>query len=160
MKEIWKNIPGYKGKYQVSDQGRVKGIRVRHMQTPKATNGYPVVMLYSNGYRKTALVHRLVALAFLPRVKNKPHVNHKNGVRYHNVVTNLEWCDNKGNHQHAAAHGRKAKGEKNGNYKLKDAQIKRVRSLIRNGVRTGVIAAQFNVSRDLIYKIKIGVQRK
>lgn len=94
--EIWKDIKGYEGKYQVSDQGRVRSLNYRKtgqtkiLSLLKVSSGYLGVYL---GHNNLKLVHRLVAMAFIPNPNNLPCVNHKSMVRSENFASNLEWCD-------------------------------------------------------------------
>jgi hypothetical protein len=103
MKEEWKPIPESDGKYLVSNFGRVKPIRTN--QTPLkpylGKDNYLRVKIYGKNktYRRT--VHRLVALAFIPNPENKKTVNHKDGVRTNNVITNLEWATHSENKLHS-----------------------------------------------------------
>ena len=122
MKEIWKDIEGYEGFYQVSNLGRVKSLD-RHdafdrlvkgkMITPRKNNyknidgdEYVYVDLYRNGKGKRKYVHRLVAEAFVPRVAECNVVNHLDGTRSNNRADNLEWTTKKGNTLHALNNGR------------------------------------------------------
>ncbi|MCR5524688.1 MAG: HNH endonuclease [Lactobacillus sp.] len=95
-KEIWKDIQGYEGLYQISDFGRVKSLYKQSMiLKPQINNrGYYFVMLYKNGKYHHALVHRLVATAFIPNKDNLTQVNHKDEDKSNNSVSNLEWCTN------------------------------------------------------------------
>jgi hypothetical protein len=101
--EIWKDIEGYEGKYQVSSCGRVKSLnynktgREQILEPIKFSNGYLLVCLYKNGKGKYKLIHRLVAEAFIPNPKNLPYVNHKDENKENNRVDNLEWCEQKYN---------------------------------------------------------------
>jgi len=99
-KEIWRDIPGYEGKYQVSNIGRVVSyINNRrhpasaHILKQKLCGGYFCVALCSKSYR----VHRLVAMAFIPNQENKPYIDHINTIRTDNRVENLRWCTQKEN---------------------------------------------------------------
>lgn len=101
--EIWKDIEGYEGSYQVSNFGRVKSMmnskRGRKLAkdcilSPTYTGimKYPAVLLYRNGRKRTSSVHRLVAQAFIPNPMHFPIVNHKDENPQNNHVDNLEWC--------------------------------------------------------------------
>ena len=105
MTEIWKDIVGYEGLYQVSNLGnvkRLKGYKGRgkgyiveeHLIQPSINSrGYQNVILCKNGKTKTFSMHRLVAIAFLDNSDNLPEVNHKDEDKTNNCVDNLEWCD-------------------------------------------------------------------
>jgi hypothetical protein len=96
--EIWKPVVGFEGKYQVSNFGNVRSLRFRNQNFPKdltqKTNnkGYKVVDLTDKGKNKPALVHRLVAMAFIDNPNNFPIVNHKDENPQNNHADNLEWC--------------------------------------------------------------------
>ena len=77
MEEIWKDIEGYEGLYQVSNMGRVRSLRNNIILRQGITNGYERVLLCTNNIRKGYSVHRLVAMAFIPNPNNYPIVNHK-----------------------------------------------------------------------------------
>lgn len=111
--EIWKPAPGYEGRYSVSSEGRVRGLRSGKVLSPNLQNsGYHIVHLYtgSRKSRKVELVHRLVALAFVDG--SGPEVNHKDGVKTHNASGNLEWATKPENMQHAYAIGLGNPGKK------------------------------------------------
>lgn len=112
MTEIWKDIVGYEGLYQVSNLGnvkRLKGYKGRgkgyiveeHLIQPSINSrGYQNVILCKNGKTKTFAMHRLVAIAFLDNSDNLPQVNHKDEDKTNNCVDNLEWCDSKYNNNY------------------------------------------------------------
>ena len=101
MKEAWKDIKGFEGRYQVSNLGRVKslcyhnGTSERILKQRNNLSGYPIVNLYKKGSDKGTLktVHRLVAEQFIPNENNFPMINHKDENPENNNVRNLEWCD-------------------------------------------------------------------
>lgn len=98
MAEVWKDIPGYLG-YQVSNYGRVRSPR-QVLKPREHTHGYHRVSLSLNGKETDHYVHRLVADAFIPKVKGKTEVNHIDGDKANNCVENLEWADRSVNELH------------------------------------------------------------
>ena len=103
MQEIWKDIVGYEGLYQVSNLGNVRSLNYNHTGKEKLLkqnincNGYNYVVLAKEGSRKTYTIHRLVAIAFIPKSENKDCVDHINGIRTDNRVVNLRWATLKEN---------------------------------------------------------------
>ena len=100
MQEIWKDISGFEGVYEISSYGRVRSIKSgKILSTSKCggCRGYLSVCLSKNGKRYGKLVHRLVAEAFIPVVEGLSEVNHKDEDKTNNRVENLEWCDHKYN---------------------------------------------------------------
>lgn len=95
--EIWKDVEGYEGHYQVSNFGRVRRIRTRLLQPGKNKQGYSIVVLCVGEQRRTVLVHRLVAKAFVPNPRNVDVVNHLDEQPSNNRADNLEWCTLKEN---------------------------------------------------------------
>lgn len=96
--ENWKPVAGYEGLYEVSDMGRVRSLVTNRVLKPGYNNcGYIQVLLCKSGHRKNALIHRLVANAFVPNPDMKPCVNHLDENKKNNVASNLEWCTYKEN---------------------------------------------------------------
>ena len=104
--EIWKNAPDFPG-YQVSNAGRVcsKG-RILRVDNVK---GYDRVRLYRDKHVVRMLVHRLVALAFIPNPDGLPQINHKNEIKTDNRAENLEWCTAQYNNAYGTGRERAAK---------------------------------------------------
>ena len=105
MKEIWKDIEGYEGLYQVSNMGRVKSLErmkwngrgyqkipEKILKASEYRGGYLQVNLSKDGKAKDCKIHRLVATAFLENTDNLPIINHKDENPKNNCVQNLEWC--------------------------------------------------------------------
>lgn len=112
--EVWKDIQGYEGLYQVSNLGRVRsleritkrfnGFKIceykdgnKILKLSKNNKGYLTIGLCKDGKEKKCKVHRLVAQAFIPNLYGLPQINHKDENKENNIVSNLEWCNNKYN---------------------------------------------------------------
>lgn len=103
MPEIWKEIDGYNGVYQVSNLGKVrKSASLKPIAICLNTTGYEQVNLSDGFTRKKLLVHRLVAQAFIPNPNNLPQINHIDENKRNNKVSNLEWCDASYNNNYGA----------------------------------------------------------
>ena len=100
--EIWKDIVGYEGWYKVSNKGNVYSVERKDslgrktggfmISSRRHTQGYLQADLRKDGIRKSKLIHRLVAQAFIPNPNGLPQINHKDEVKDNNNVENLEWC--------------------------------------------------------------------
>lgn len=108
MTEIWKPIRGYEGLYDISNKGRVRSYKNGKWglcENPKVLVGYKgkhyLTVILCKEEKKTFTIHSLVADAFIPNPENKREVNHIDGNKLNNDVTNLEWVSHKENMQHA-----------------------------------------------------------
>lgn len=113
--ETWKPVKGFEGLYEVSNLGRIKAlarkkncnrgwgwIKEHIMKQTTASSEYCRVPLTNKEHiKKYYLVHRLVAMTFIPNPKNLPQVNHIDGDKLNNSVSNLEWCTREDNIKHA-----------------------------------------------------------
>ena len=109
--EVFKDIKGYEGRYQISNHGRVKSLQRKGRLTDKIlkfgfnNGGYHIISLCKNGHTKTKTIHKLVLVAFSSNLKNKPCCNHLDGIKTNNHIDNLEWVTDRENHIHASLNG-------------------------------------------------------
>lgn len=157
----WLPIHGYNGIYEINNYGEVRSLKRsgRHIQKllkpQKITGGYNGYNLCKNNIQKTFKGSRLVAIHFLKPVKGKYIVNHKDGNKRNDCITNLEWCTHKENTRHLiSVLGYKRHGIFNKSSKLSDGDIKEIRKLVENGVKGKSIASLFNVTPANISSIK------
>jgi hypothetical protein len=162
MAEIWKDIIGYEGLYQVSNKGRIKSF-------PKKGHKEDLILsliLTDKGYYRVGIrkdknkimfhVHRLVGAAFIPNPENKPEINHIDGNPLNNCVENLEWCTRSENSIHSYKTGLQIsqKGEQHGRSKLKDWEVKQIREIYScGGIKMKDIGLKFGISRQSVYRI-------
>jgi len=174
-KEIWKDVKGYDGLYQVSNLGRVKSLdryvnskgdsqqlkkgKVLNMHLKK--DGYIGIVLCNYGKQKNFRVHRLVAESFIPNPENKAQVNHIDGIKTNNNFLNLEWATDSENIKHAFKNNLipKASGSKNPMAKLTKEQVDDIRN---NNMLTPnkELSKKFNVSKTCIYRVKNNITWK
>lgn len=110
--EIWKDVVGYEGYYEVSNTGKVRNAITQHILSPGISQGYYYVALYKDTVRHNKQVNRLVAEAFLDNTCGYPMVNHKNEIKTDNNVDNLEWCTYSYNNSYGGAPKRRGDGLK------------------------------------------------
>ena len=97
MEEVYKKIDGYEN-YEVSNLGNVKNTKTNRILKPgKDTNGYYFIGLSKNNIRKTFLIHRLIAYAFIPNPENLREIDHINQDKANNSITNLRWVSRSNN---------------------------------------------------------------
>ena len=95
-----KSILDYENIYYASTEGHIENSRKR-LKSYTINSGYEAIKLTKEGKKKAFLVHRLVALTFLPNEEDHPEVNHIDGNKSNNALSNLEWCSRSENKQHA-----------------------------------------------------------
>lgn len=171
-KEVWKDIKGFEGVYQVSNLGNVKSLD-RYL--PYKTNGskfykgqeivkrpnncgYLRVGLSKNKKQHHYFVHRLVAQTFIENFNNLEQVNHKDGNKLNNRVDNLEWVTLEDNISHSIETGlRKCKGSDNNYSKLTEEEVVVIKKRILSEEETLTeIAKDFNISISVVSCIKLG----
>lgn len=166
MKEIWKDIKEYQGKYQVSNLGKIRTLikwdlnkrkyiaTIKNIKLRKDKDGYILVDLHKNNKTKTFKVHRLVAEAFISNPNNYPQINHKNEIKNDNRVENLEWCSNEYNARYGTKNQRAAKKNKKKvlQYDLKGNFIEEYSSLTEAGSKNNMNIT--NISAVCIGKAK------
>ena len=169
MEEIWAKVPDYELIYEVSNLGRIKRLRYlrknlltgtmsvfeeRILKPFSLKNGYLLVDLCKNNTKKKYLLHRIVAMSFIPNNENKDQVNHINGIKTDNRAINLEWNTRSENQKHAIRIGlRHARGENNSQRKLNDNMVM---SILNDKRPYKIISNEYNVSIPTISDIKRG----
>ena len=158
--EIWKDVIGYEGLYQVSNLGNVKSLekktkfgrscKIHNERILKQSNTLGYLIISIN--KKCVKVHRLVAKAFIANPENKKQVNHINGIKTDNRVENLEWNTSKENNNHAVNIGlNKNYSIFNGNSKLNINEILFIRN---SNIKNTLLSKKFNVTTTTIHHIK------
>lgn len=162
VNEIFVPINGTNGSYEISNCGRVKRVgsnkgpgypkKDRFLFGNKDIYGYYRVAIPIVGVVKTVKIHQLVARHFINNPLGKNTVNHKDGNKYNNHISNLEWCTYAENNTHAYENGLKdSRGVKNGRSKLTENQVQEI--LVSNG-RQKDIALKYGVNQTMVSAIK------
>lgn len=142
MEEIWRDVIGYEELYEVSNLGQVRTKekirwnskcfafrKVRYLTIKEHPSGYIYAALSKDKKQRRYLVHRLVADAFIPNTNNKPFVNHMDGNKLNNVLSNLEWVTRSENAIHAFKIGLQCnKGEKHPKHKATEKIVLEIRA--------------------------------
>lgn len=159
MQEEWRDISGFEGRYQVSNTGRVKSlsrkvnnhtgmllVKEKILTAKPNPKGYVHIRVNNNdGVKSTIRVHRAVAEAFLSNPDNKPQVNHIDGNKSNNIITNLEWCTNGENQIHAYKNGLNHHSEKSGRPK---------KSVIQIDAKTGRVVCEYDSIAEAAKAVK------
>lgn len=154
-----KFIPNTNNKYEIYEDGRVFSRHVRRFLSPDLHDGYYRYRLtMSDGKLKNLFAHRLVALSFIDNPKNYPVVNHIDGDKLNNLISNLEWCTVQYNCQHANDTGLRVapKGEECTYAKLTHDIVEEIKQDISDGMIYDDISDKYNISPSTISLIKNG----
>lgn len=154
----WRAVPGWEGKYEVSDMGQVRSIkggrRLGKILTQHLTHdGYPRLRLVSAERGQMYTVHILVAAAFLGPRPDGYTVNHKDGVKVNSRLSNLEYISLKANHEHAALMGLHARGERQGSAKMTIDTVRDLRQRYDAGESAYKLAKEFGISAPQAWNI-------
>ena len=155
MTEVWKEIAGYGGRYEVSDHGNIRSntTRPRVLTQHTLPTGYVFCTTRgSDGKTINFRVGREVALAFLD-APNGREVNHKDGDKANNHVSNLEWATKSANCTHRSRVLGKVRGEVHGRARLTEDQVRAIRLDKRYAI---TIAAELGVASSTIDRIRSG----
>lgn len=164
MNEVWKDVVGYEGLYQISNLGNIKSFK-RYKEgkilNPKSDkDGYKEIGIRDfNGDRKFKRVHRLVAECFLENPNNYEYINHKDNNPANNVVSNLEWCTIEYNNKYRFEHGNAChKGSKSPRASITEEIAIQIYTLGLSGKYTeSELAKMFNTTRSVVNKIRLNI---
>ena len=172
MQEIWKDIKGHEGYYQVSNKGRIRSVdrkakigngntrtvKGRIMKTDLSNSGYLRVCGCRDCKKFKIDVHRAVAEAFIPNPEDNPQTNHKDGVKTNNHVDNLEWATRSENQRHAFKNGLKnmPKGSTHHASKLTEDDVRDIKKYLEDGLTQSTIADYYGVASSVISRINTG----
>ena len=153
MQERWKIAAGFPW-YEVSSHGRIRRAGTgRMLRLPTNTSGYFHIGLYREEGRKHVLVNRLVLLTFLGPQPTGKQCSHKDGNRKNNRIENLEWATKLENERMKATHGTSNIGQRNGRAKLRESDVREIRSRSALGCLQCDLADEFGVSSVTIGQI-------
>ena len=170
MKEVWKPVKvwGFYGRYEISNLCRIKSLyksgpnNSQKRQKPYVSDGYKMV----SGYYSTALsckyklvfrrINRLVLETFIGKAPHGYQAAHLDGDKSNNKLTNLAWVTAKTNAAHKNFHGTQPQGEKCGNARLTEDQVREIRKARFDGITGTSLAIKYGVPNSQIYRISLG----
>jgi len=153
------DIPGYEGLYAINRNGDIWSYYSGKILKQWLTLGYPYITLCKETKKRKRRVARLVALTFIPNPKNKPEVNHKNGIKKDNYIDNLEWVTGSENKKHAYRTGLRTgdsaiKAMNMAIRKLSFNDANKIKKLYETGDYSyRELGEMFNVSLHAIYRV-------
>ena len=162
-KEIWKDVIGYEGLYQVSNLGRIKSLKRAIKQKnytriikqkilkPLKIHGYSHVHLSVLGKAKVIKIHKLVTSAFLGKIGTGLEINHIDGHKDNNEISNLEYCTKSENAIHAFRLGLRKSGIEHHSAKLNGAQVKEIKE---SSLSQRKLAKIYGITQSNIWAIK------
>jgi hypothetical protein len=164
VKEEWRRIKDRP--HEISNLGRLRRVETpsgkpccKILRPHPKPDGYIQTHLMKNRREMSPYLHLLVAEYFLPPKPTKEHeANHKDGVKWNNKASNLEWMTKSENILHAfkLGLGFRAKGEKNGNSKLRSEDVLKIKERLSNGETVKKVASDFDIPIHTIYDIRSG----
>lgn len=157
MEEIWKDVKGYEGLYQISNLGKVKRLvsvkckKERFLSITKdRKSGYCRVMLCKNNKTKRFLIHRLIAEHFIPNPENKPCIDHINGVKDDNRIENLRWCTYKENNNYPIAKRNNSESQKR--LRLNSDWVRRNKEAIKKAMQHDDVRKKISLAQKRNWK--------
>lgn len=173
MSEEFKPVNGFGDRYLISSDGRLfrkesvdsSGRKMKSLFLKSYVSkplGYHVFSISINGKNVSLYAHRLIAEAFIEKIEGKNYVNHKDGNKKNNEISNLEWVTHKENMHHAIKIGlanpfkNNGAGDKCASSKLTEKKVREIKGLILSGMHLAKIAKMFEVSAGTIGFIKSG----
>ncbi|MEB9013982.1 HNH endonuclease [Bacillus cereus] len=162
--EVWKDLKDVVecgDNYEVSTLGNIRNKVTLRVLKPYTMKGYKRIKISKDNKKKSYLLHRLVALTFIDNPSNHPEVNHKDGNKNNNTLTNLEWCTRTDNLKHAYATNLKSHvGERHPRATVTDSQVIEIKEMLQKGYTPKEIMEKYNVSKHTVSRIKTGVTWK
>lgn len=143
--------------FEISQQGSIRNILSKRIKGQYVGGtGYYMISVSKKNKSKPYRVHRLLAETFIENTENKPEVNHKDGNKLNNELSNLEWVTHKENMSHAFRIGlANNTGIKNGMSKLNEAKVRKIKKMLADGISQYKIAKKIGgISRSAIMNIK------